>query len=131
MIGARLKKERLRLGLTQRQAAERLGISDVTYRAYECGRRTPSLVFLNRMREAGFDATFVALGERLQDLFDRETDWRLLLALSDVINEWANQRPRPLDAGERATYVRLAYGWATAHPHQTAEEVVQHLLRAA
>jgi len=49
MTGANLKAWRLRLGLTQRQAAEMLGVSAVTLSAWEIGRfriKQPGLLAL-------------------------------------------------------------------------------------
>jgi DNA-binding transcriptional regulator YiaG len=40
-ISVRLKEWRERLGLTQRQAAERLGVSERTFQQWEQGRQSP------------------------------------------------------------------------------------------
>ena len=47
---------RLKGGLTQRELANRLGVSQPTIAAYESGRREPTLPTLMRiLRAAGFD----------------------------------------------------------------------------
>ena len=52
---SRLRQERSRLGLTQVQAAELLGVRQQGYAQYESGRRAdPRLSTLIRMVRAGF-----------------------------------------------------------------------------
>ena len=42
-FGTRLRKHRIRLGLTQQQVAEKINVDRSTYSYYELGRTTPSI----------------------------------------------------------------------------------------
>ena len=56
VAGSLILLARLKSGLTQRQLASRLGVSQPTVAAYESGRRQPTLPILMRMLSAaGFD----------------------------------------------------------------------------
>lgn len=48
---ARVQKERLRLGLTQAQLAERLGVHERTIARWELGLFSPHPIYLRRMSE--------------------------------------------------------------------------------
>jgi transcriptional regulator with XRE-family HTH domain len=51
-VSARIKSERARLGLTQRQAAEILGVAQQTYQQWEAARTLPTLPTLFGLVEA-------------------------------------------------------------------------------
>ena len=56
VAGSLILTARLKMGLTQRDLAARLGVSQPTVAAYESGRRQPTLPTLMRMLSAaGFD----------------------------------------------------------------------------
>ncbi|WP_342133514.1 helix-turn-helix domain-containing protein [Hydrogenophaga sp. OTU3427] len=63
-FGARLREERLRVGLTQVQMAEVGGIKRTTQHLYESDVRTPDLDYLVRVRDAGLDLSYLVLGYR-------------------------------------------------------------------
>lgn len=48
----RLKEKRIALGLKQREAAERIGISQSEYQAYEADKRVPNARFAIRFANA-------------------------------------------------------------------------------
>jgi len=56
VAGSLILSARIKAGLTQRQLAERLGVSQPTVAAYESGRRQPTVPMLMRfLAAAGFD----------------------------------------------------------------------------
>ena len=62
-----LKKERMYMGLTQKQFAEKLTIPLARYKKYECigkGRRTPDLEMLVRIAEVLNTTTDELLGKK-------------------------------------------------------------------
>lgn len=63
-IGARLKSERRRLGLSQDKFAEAGGVKRTTLYQYEHGDRRPSLDFLVKSTSAGLDLAYIIFGER-------------------------------------------------------------------
>lgn len=48
-LGERLKKERTKMGLTQQQIADILGVERSTYTKYECGSSKPSTRILYKI----------------------------------------------------------------------------------
>lgn len=63
-FGLRLKRERERLGLTQQQFAELVGISRMTQGNYESGKRNPDARYLSHVSSAGVDVLYLATGKR-------------------------------------------------------------------
>ncbi|MDR0182423.1 helix-turn-helix domain-containing protein [Lysobacter arvi] len=61
-IGARLRAERKRLGLTQAELADRAGVTSVTQRNYESGKRAPDALYLASMAQLGADVQFIVTG---------------------------------------------------------------------
>lgn len=68
-IGDRLKKERKRLGYSQAEFAEILGVHRNSQSRYESGEREPEASYLNAIRKAGADVGYVMTGVR-----DEEND---------------------------------------------------------
>ncbi|WP_018609910.1 helix-turn-helix domain-containing protein [Uliginosibacterium gangwonense] len=94
-FGPRLRAERLRLGLTQAQAAVVGKVSKTTQVAYETDARIPDLEYVRSLSEAGFDEVFLLTGQHLSKSFD----WRLMSVLVDAVMEWSQEHgvriPRP------------------------------------
>lgn len=63
-FGARLREERLRLGLTQAEMAEIGGVKRTSQHIYESDIRVPDLNYLMRTRDAGADLGYLVLGVR-------------------------------------------------------------------
>jgi transcriptional regulator with XRE-family HTH domain len=78
-IGERIKAERLRIGLTPEDFAEKVGVHRSTVFNYESGARVPDAVALERMHDlARVDVLFVVVGQRAQMSELTETDRTLL-----------------------------------------------------
>lgn len=63
-IGARLRTERERVGLSQEQLAEVAGTNRMTPSRYEQGSHVPTLGFLASIETAGVDIGYVLTGKR-------------------------------------------------------------------
>ncbi|MCL6619951.1 MAG: helix-turn-helix domain-containing protein [Thermomonas hydrothermalis] len=63
-MGARLRAERERLCLTQQQMCEAGGVSVISQRHYEAGRRVPDSEYLYRVAALNVDVLFVLCGTR-------------------------------------------------------------------
>ena len=63
-IGARLREERKRIGLTQQELADRVGIDRNTEGNYENGHRSPPANYLVRIDRLGLDACYIVTGRR-------------------------------------------------------------------
>lgn len=62
-FGARIRKERLALGLSQEAFAKKLGVHRKTQGNYESGAREPDATYLAAAHKAGVDVGFVLTGE--------------------------------------------------------------------
>lgn len=69
-IGERLMFERQRLGFTQLQIAQLLGVKLETYIEMEEGKVDPGLFALPRLSACGFDIGYIAIDERFHPLED-------------------------------------------------------------
>ncbi len=63
-IGQRLKVERERLGLTQTELADALGVGRFAVLKYENGSSSPLADHLHRLDEIGGDIVFITTGKR-------------------------------------------------------------------
>ncbi|MDR1995136.1 helix-turn-helix transcriptional regulator [Azonexus sp.] len=63
-IGARLKEERDRIGLSQTEFAELAGVTRKTLYGYEAGERAPDAACLNIWAGRGLDVLYVITGQR-------------------------------------------------------------------
>lgn len=71
-IGKRLREERSRLELNQRDAANAAGVSFVSYQLYEKGERFPNAESLHGLFLAGFDILYVVTGTRNNSTLSNE-----------------------------------------------------------
>lgn len=63
-IGARLREERERLGVSQALFSGNAGVSRMSQVNYESGKRTPDAEYLRTVAEAGVDVLYVVTGKR-------------------------------------------------------------------
>lgn len=63
-IGARLREERERLGLTQPDFAQKVGVGKGAQINYEQNRRVPDAAYLALAAQMGADALYILTGER-------------------------------------------------------------------
>jgi transcriptional regulator with XRE-family HTH domain len=64
MINERLREERKRLGLSQKNMADLAKVSRQTYNEWEAGNTYPTAVQLSVLAEAGADAGYIVTGAR-------------------------------------------------------------------
>lgn len=77
-IGTRLKKERLRLGLSQQELAEQLGVVKKSQTNYELGHSLPAASYLAHCARIGIDVSYVLTGEHSPTI---ASDEQILLRL--------------------------------------------------
>ena len=70
-LGARLKEERLRLGLTQEELAEKTEVQPITIIQYEKRKSFPSVKFIFNLQELNFDIIYLLTGK--QEFLNLET----------------------------------------------------------
>lgn len=66
-IGARLKKIRVKSGLSQTDFAAQFGVSRATQTNYETDKNPPDANYLAALHKAGHDITYVVTGELQSD----------------------------------------------------------------
>ena len=63
-FGERLRTERERLGYTELQIAQLLGVPLETNQKYELGQEDPGIFRMPRLNDCGFDILFIITSER-------------------------------------------------------------------
>lgn len=98
-VGRRLRAERERSGLLQQEMALVGGVTVVSQRNYESGRRAPDAEYLARIAAKGVDVLYVLTGERPvgERLPERERD--LVLLFREASEELRAAAIRMLSAG--------------------------------
>lgn len=86
-VGERLKRERERLDLTQRQVSELAGITQTTYSRYENGERVPTLEAVFGFHQLGMDVVYLLTGQSTtvhdETLTPHEREWLTLYRQSN------------------------------------------------
>lgn len=97
-FGERLRTERERLGYTELQIAQLLGVSLETYQKYELGQEDPGIFRMPRLNDCGFDILFIITSERHNPV---EEESELLARFRELSNRGRDSIFMTLDALER------------------------------
>ena len=97
-FGERLRTERERLGYTELQIAQLLGVPLQTYQKYEEGQQDPGIFRMPRLNDCGFDILFIITSERHNPI---EEENELLARFRELSNRGRNSIFMTLDALER------------------------------
>lgn len=97
-IGERLSQERERLGYTQLQIAQLLGISQEDYIAQESGKKDPGMFSMTKLYACGFDIMFILTAERYRPV---QEESELLRRFRELSLKGRNSIFMTLDALER------------------------------
>ena len=97
-FGERLRTERERLGYTELQIAQLLGVPLQTYQKYEEGQEDPGIFRMPRLNDCGFDILFIITSERHNPI---EEENEVLARFRDLSNRGRNSIFMTLDALER------------------------------
>ena len=108
-FAARIRAERLRLGLSQAEFGAAGGVSKTTQVAYESGTHIPDLSYLVGIAELGADATFVWTGKQTCTYAGNVLNWDLLEGLVEAVDRLASERASPLPMDLKFTAIRLLY----------------------
>lgn len=88
MYSERLRSEREKLGMTQKEFAEAVGVTEMTQNNYERGKRKPDIEYLNKAAELGLDINYIVTGKRQGVLqVDENTSKEHLGILLEKLNE--------------------------------------------
>ncbi|MEB0078453.1 transcriptional regulator [Pseudomonas sp. CCI3.2] len=97
-IGFRLRKERERLGLSQRAFGKSGGVATNAQGKYEGGDRVPKAVYFAALTAIGVDVLFVLTGARAPIRFDN-----LSQIEQSVLANFRSLQPEDQDAVKRLT----------------------------
>lgn len=109
-LNERLRQERERLGFSQQEFANRLGISRATQNYFEAGSRQPDLDYLSAFGRNNGNILYLLFADQSEheyvdvldwDLFDKVWDWVERVAVD------AKGKPYPPDLKKKA--FKLAY----------------------
>jgi transcriptional regulator with XRE-family HTH domain len=109
-LGARLRAERVRLGLTQEQLADALGVALSALQNYEQDRNSLKSPVLERLRKVKIDVEYVVYGRDPEALEPLDTGlWKRVKA-------WDAANPNDADGNPLNEYFRyqritLLYRW--------------------
>lgn len=97
-FGERLRTERERLGYTELQIAQLLGVPLEMYQKYELGQEDPGIFRMPRLNDCGFDILFIITSERHNPV---EEESELLARFRGLSNRGRDSIFMTLDALER------------------------------
>lgn len=130
MFGARLAAERKRLGLSQKQLAERIGVGRSAVAMIETDRASLDAQRLVDLGADGFDVLFVLTGEPGRVAAGHLVDWDLAVAILQRIQAWSARRDVTIPADKQALLVKHVY-IHVARRGRMDEMVMEELLRMA
>lgn len=108
-IGARIREERKRLGLTQQQFADGLSMSRSGLALYETDRTVPDFNFGRRAKENGVDAWYIMTGERGSTAAAQLFDWALFTGIVSGIRSWCADEQLELSIEKEMAVARVLY----------------------
>lgn len=130
-LGARLKEERGRLGLTQLAFAELGGVKRVSQHLYEQNLRSPDAEYLLRLHEGGVDVVYALLGRRNNpDAIDLSLD--ALTEIYRTVEELGRGKGKaqlPID--ERIRLFAVLVAGISGTPNASPEELRNRLSQLA
>jgi transcriptional regulator with XRE-family HTH domain len=114
MLGPRIADERRRLGWSQKDLAERLGVGRSAVGMLETDRSPLDAERLIQLGADGVDVLYVLTGERSSIAAGHLIDWELCVAIMQRIHEWSLRRKVRLPAAKQAAIIKLVYLQAAA-----------------
>jgi len=106
-IGSRLKKERLRLGLSQTGLAKITCISQGSQVGYEAGARVPDAKYLSLAHTAGMNVMYVISGQNESFHVPGGINWEAHDEILQTIEDWLLENKLSLDFEKRMKLLRL------------------------
>jgi transcriptional regulator with XRE-family HTH domain len=131
--GQRIKKERMRLGLSQPKFAEACGVGKNTQINYEKGENSPDLEYLSKASELGVDYIYVMTGiaspkKEESALLTLSVDVELLKNCIELLEEVLVETGKSLSAQQKAKLVSVLYqDWVEDGEAATAKTIIKHL----
>lgn len=109
MLGLRLSSERRRLGLSQQNVADLLGVSRSAVGMLETDRASLEVQRLLQLGRSGYDVLKVLTDEPGQVAAGRILDWNLCVEVNDRVSAWEHARGLQLPPDKKALVVKHLY----------------------
>ncbi len=130
-FGDRIKAERRRLGLSQEDLAEKLGVSRSSVAYYEAARTVPDLDFLVHADDAGMDVFYIVFGRHSSEQAGLALDWDLLASILQGIRGWCTNAGLTMPVEKEVAIAKLLYSQFAKAKLVDAELMKQVLKLAA
>lgn len=108
-IHERLYSERQRLGLTQREAADGLGVSRSSFAHYEAGRAGLDMSLLEKAEKLGMDAWWLATGTPIATLAIDQVNLDALRSIVLSVTDFNLQHELNLTPAQQNELIRSLY----------------------
>lgn len=108
-FGDRIRAERRRLGLSQEELAEQLGVSRSSVAYYEADRTVPDLDFLAHADTVGMDVLYVVFGRHSTEQAGLALDWDLLASILQGIRGWCTNAGLSMPVEKEVAIAKLLY----------------------
>jgi transcriptional regulator with XRE-family HTH domain len=135
-FGQRLREERERRQLTQKEFAELGGIKRVTQHLYELSERFPDVRYLEALSQHGVDVAYLVLGRRVAGTADGvqvspEVLDEIYCAVEELGRD-ADGRPMPMETKLKLfRFLRTALEGATSVTASDLRARLRRMIRAA
>lgn len=130
-FGARLRKERKRLGMTQQELGLVGGVSKTTQLLYEGGTHPEAVNYLARIAAAGADVMFLLTDTTQAQRAAQAVDWELLAKVVEALVEVQRETGKTIRADKLGQVIRQIYlrqiGEQRSDPAADAVEIVNLL----
>lgn len=126
-IGARLREERQRLGLSQTDFGMLGGVSKTTQLMYESEDRCPDANYLSAVAIKGVDVLYVVQGTRIEQAVGEQINVTLLSEILEAIETWAQQRKKSTPPSLKAELASLFYQQFSREGSANAELMSRHM----
>lgn len=129
-FGERLRAERKRLGLSQADAAQVLGVGRVALGHYENGRAMPTVDLLTNAQKAGMNVLWLLLGSDAQQTAIQSINFATLKTVVLAVTDFVKSNELALDAAAEDQLIKTLYLQFERLGGQSKIRI-QDLLRAA
>jgi transcriptional regulator with XRE-family HTH domain len=109
MFGLRLSSERRRLGLSQQNVADLLGLCRSAVGMLETDRASLEVQRLLQLGQSGYDVLKVLTDEPGQVAAGRILDWNLCVEVNNRVSAWEHARGLQLPPDKKALVVKHLY----------------------
>lgn len=108
-LGSRFAQERKRLGETQQDWADYLGITRSAVAMIEADRASVDTGKLMALWERGVDALYLLTGRRSDIAAGDLIDWALLVKIADRLAHWEAEKGIRIPEAKRPTVLKVLY----------------------